>query len=290
MWNETTTIEQYIDTLPNTTTYIDLFNKGLTFIPSLTRFTKLMEIILDRNSLTHLPELPNGVHTIFCDYNKLESIEGLPDSVRFLYVEYNNITHIHKLPNGLRYIRVSYNCLQTIDHLPPLVYQICCVGNPELNRLPELPNSLLYLICNGCGLTHLPKLPNTLSELSINENPIWFIEHIPDNLCAFSCYNTPIIHTLNLHKPEGLTIRQTNDFYRTKINKLQRARELHYTLKLKDPLRYWLWVRVRLPKIEQANHPDMLAKHMLENEDKDIEEVMDNFGNAYFMKSQINKN
>ena len=279
MWDETTTIEQYLDSLQKNSTYINLSNKGLTYVPSLKRFTHLKDICLDGNNLTHLPEFPEGIIAIMCARNQIESIEGLPDSVRRIFAEHNKIKHIHKLPNDLLSIWVSYNNIQTIDHIPPSVFQINFGNNPELTRLPELPDSLMYLRCDGCGLTRLPKLPHGLHLLYISNNPIEFIENIPTKIYELYCRDVPIIDKLNLYKPEGLPQKQTIFFYSNNINKLQRARELRHTLRLKDKLRAWLWEYVRLPKIERANHPDLLAKYRLpEYEDEDMEEVMSTFG------------
>ena len=302
------TIGQYLDSLKEDIAHLNLSNKGLSRIPSLARFTELQSVNLTGNKLKNLPELPDGIQTVYCGNNQLESIDGLPDSIREINAGINKITHIHQLPNQLRSLNIHLNCLQKIDALPPLLeYLYCnsneleqlpelpesltslyCADNRKLTRLPKLPSRLLVMCGNRCGLTRLPKLPLSLCVLNVNENPIGYMENFPIILGTSSGVtlgNNPYMDMLTRNKPEGLTVRQTHEFYRTKINKLQRARELMYTLRLKDKLRAWLWVRVRLPKIERANHPDMLLQYIFEHENEDIEEIMDNFGNAYFMKS-----
>ena len=295
------TITDYLNKLPENTTRINLSNKGLTSIPSLARFTKLKYVNLESNKLTTLPEMPNGVCHIVCTSNRLETLEGLPDSVIDLCASGNKIRRITKLPTNLKNLHISGNGLQSIAALPPVLKTLICDGNnltklPELpntlhmlwcfnnkdlNMLPEIPDSLRVLFCSKCSIKRIPRLPDALYELICNDNPITVIENLPTNLRMQSTNlgNLPILKILNNFKSNKLTKPQSIDFYRNNLTKLQRARELRHALKLKDRLRNWLWFRVRLPKIERANHPDLLARYRLpEYADEDMEEVMENFG------------
>ena len=299
--NKVKEITERLNMLPANTTRIVLANKGLTSVPSLARFTKLTYVNLEGNKLTTLPEMPNGICHINCTSNRLETLEGLPDSVKELYVSGNKIRRITKLPTNLNILHISKNLLQSIDALPPVLKVLSCDGNnltklPELpntlnilwcfhnkdlNMLPEIPASLRVLFCSKCSIRRIPRLPDALYELVCNDNPITVIENLPTNLRMQNTTlgNLPILKTLNNFKSNKLTKNESIDFYRKNLSKLQRARELRHALKLKDRFRNWLWLKVRLPKIERANHPDLLSRYRLpEYADEDMEEVMENFG------------
>ena len=299
------TIGQYLDSLKEDIIHLDLSYKKLYHIPSLARFTRLRIVHLTGNNLKSLPEIPEGVHTINCGHNQLESIEGLPNSVVYLSALNNNIKHIHHLPTSLKSIDISGNSIHTIDSLPPLLeglicesndldkfpefpntlLTIYCSDNPRLTTLPNIPPRLIALSCNRCGLIRLPKLPKSLCTLAVDQNPIGFMENFPIVLGTYGGVvfgNNPYFKMLKHNKPAGLTRSQTHEFYNRKINKLQRARELRHLLRLKDRLRAWLWERVRLPKVERANHPDLLARYRLPENEDNMDEVMNNFGIVNF--------
>ena len=301
---KTITVTEYLNNLSENVTRINLSNKGLTSIPSLARFTKLKTVELNGNKLTKLPEMPNGVCTIDCVDNNLETLEGLPDSVQNLFASSNNIKIIHKLPTNLRRLHISKNGLQSIAALPPLLsillcddnnltklpqfpntlYMLWCFNNRRLKALPEIPGSLRVLFCSRCSIRRIPRLPEALHELICNDNPIMVIENLPTNLRMQSTNlgNLPILKILNNFKSKKLSKEASIVFYRTHLKTIQRARELRHALKLKDRLRAWLWERVRLPKVERANHPDLLARYRSPENDEDMEEVMENFGIVNF--------
>ena len=55
-------IETYLNSLPLDTRCIDLSNKGLTYIPDLSRFKQLTHLFCNDNKLTWLPPLNNTLH------------------------------------------------------------------------------------------------------------------------------------------------------------------------------------------------------------------------------------
>ncbi len=59
---------------------------------------------------------------------------------------------------------------------------------------------------------------------------------------------------------------------RQNIRILNKFRHLYYSLKFKKRFHDWLWIKVRLPKIESQYHPDNLYK-LLEG-DTDIDTVL----------------
>jgi Leucine-rich repeat (LRR) protein len=123
--------------------------------------------------------------------------------------------------------------------------------NNKLTSLPRLPASLKTLYCENNNLATLPDIPDTVVEINCKGNPIY--DYIP----------------------YPATVEQT--IYTVKT--LNRVAFLIHALKFKKKFRDWLWLRVRLPKIERVNHPDRL-REALETSD-DLEESIDKFGIVY---------
>jgi hypothetical protein len=57
------------------------------------------------------------------------------------------------------------------------------------------------------------------------------------------------------------------------ISCLYRFQFLFWCLKLKKQFRDWLWLKVRLPKIEKTYHPTKLNELLFEKDDIDEEEL-----------------
>lgn len=115
--------------------------------------------------------------------------------------------------------------------------------------MPELNDSLQILHCSNNHLTYLPEINYSLQYLYCYSNL----------LTSFLSFNDK-----NLNQTE---INRINNI----IQRLYSAKSLFWCLKYKQKFRDWLWVRVRLPKIEQMYHPSKLNK--LLNTDMSEEEL-----------------
>jgi hypothetical protein len=119
--------------------------------------------------------------------------------------------------------------------------------------LPELNQSLQILWCNNNQLTFLPELKHNLRELYCN-----------NNILPVLIFNQQLL----------------NQEQRNNINNafqcIKQFKMMYYCLKYKAKLRDWLWLKVRLPKIERLYHPNNLNKllntgeHMTEEELDDV--------------------
>jgi hypothetical protein len=116
----------------------------------------------------------------------------------------------------------------------------------HLDKLPDLPNSLLYLYCSYNNLTKLPKLPNSIKILFCCYNNLIELDNLPNSLIIFGCnYNKLTIlpdlpnslkdlycrnNSLNLNYSdlEIKTINQTNG----KNKAIKRMKLLNKTLLL----------------------------------------------------------
>ena len=120
-------IEDYINSLPLDTTDIDLTNRGLKYLPDLTRFKQLIRLYCFNNYLTELPPLNNTLKVLVCSLNQLTELPPLNNDLTFLDCSYNQLTKLPSLNNKLE--------------------QIYCYRN-QLTELPVLNNKLVILFCS----------------------------------------------------------------------------------------------------------------------------------------------
>jgi Leucine-rich repeat (LRR) protein len=110
-------IEKYINSLPLDTELIDVSNKRLTYIPDLSKFSKLKVLCCSYNNLTKLPPLNDSLESLRCEFNKLTQLPNLNNNLESLYCYNNELTELPKLNNKLIIIDCSDNLL---SELPPL--------------------------------------------------------------------------------------------------------------------------------------------------------------------------
>lgn len=133
----TQSIEEFLDALPEDIEFINIGRINLTYIPdSIIRFTKLIKLYCDCNSLTKLPDnLPKSLVLLNCSHNK---ITAFPDNL------FANMT-------GLRLLNCSYNEITKLPDnistsLPNLEF-LYCHGN-QINIYPMLPESITWFAPN----------------------------------------------------------------------------------------------------------------------------------------------
>jgi len=117
----TTFIERYLNSLSNDIVILDISNKGITFLPDLTKFKNLKKLNCSNNKLTSLPTLPQKLKYLYCYNNKLTSLSTLPQNLKRLYCFNNKLTSLPTLPQNLE--------------------ELSCYNN-ELTSLPTLPQNL----------------------------------------------------------------------------------------------------------------------------------------------------
>jgi Leucine-rich repeat (LRR) protein len=180
-----------------------------------------------------------------------KNLTTLPDLTRFynlqeLYCNYNQLTSLAVLPATLKILSCNYNQLTTLPMLPPNLKKLYCSVN-QLTSLPVLPNTLCVLHCNNNKLSVLPFLTNfQLHGVYFEYNPI------------FSLVWNPIF-----------------EFLKKNIKTLYNFRYLYYCLKFKKQFRYWLWIRIREPKIREKYSSENLLKLLNGKNDEDLEQVLE---------------
>ncbi len=260
-------IDDYINSLPDNTTRINIACMYLTYIPDLSRFTNLQYLDCSRNKLKQLPPLNSNLQKLNCSRNKLKQLPPLNSNLQKLNCSHNLLKQLPELNENLIILDCSNNLLTSLPtlnndleglfcfnnllkSLPPLNKKLshlnCCVN--ELTWLPVINNELISLDCFGNKLYYLPNL-NKISTIILGDNPL--VYPFPND---FGLYNS---HNFNLNK----SVQIVNNF-----------RFTYYALRFKLKFKKWLWEKVREPKIMKQFHPDYLTA--LKDND-DLEEFLE---------------
>ena len=153
--------------------------------------------------------------------------------------------------------------------------ELCCSRN-QLTSLPKLNDSLKELYCANNQLTSLPKLNDSLQELVCDNNQLTSLPKLNDSLKVLYCNNNKFIIEYSGHLPNQ-TKNEINLIFRC----LYRCKLLFWSLKFKQKFRDWLWLKVRLPKIENRYHPSKLNELLHDKNDDITEEELDRVISAW---------
>jgi hypothetical protein len=287
-------VDNYLARLPEDTTNIDLSRRHLSRFPSLARFTHLQTLNLSINPLVELPHLPRGIRNISLSDVVFESLPVLPSSVINLrIVSCPNLTQlIAPLPASLVSLHIEESGLESLPPLPPFLENLNVRGT-RLARLPQLPSTLKRIVADHCRIQSVPRLPLLVFRVDFSYNPLWHMVNAPSHLInpggllRWVIKETPLFEILYNPLQDSTPfeldeIGEKGDVYKClhRLKILNRFRDLFYALKFKRRFRYWLWVRVRLPRIERANHPALLQEVLAAAGDEPIERVIEVFGES----------
>ena len=120
-------ITEYLDSLSNNITKLNLSNSNLSELPDLSRFYNLQVLICNKNFLTIIKDLPETLLVLVCKFNKLTELY-LPNSLKKLDCKCNLLTELY-LPNNLQELNCSYNKLTKLKELPIKLKKLNCAGN-----------------------------------------------------------------------------------------------------------------------------------------------------------------
>ena len=269
-------IEEYINSLPNDIEAIHISHKSLTYIPCLKRFHKLKSLYCHYNQLTSLPKLNDSLQVLYCYHNQLTSLPELNDSLQVLQCSHNQLTFLPKLNHSLRQLYCYNNQLTFLPELNHSLQYLNCSYN-QLTFLPKLNHSLQLLYCYDNQLTSLPKLNHSsLRELSCYNNQLTSLPELNHSLQHLYCNNNKFIIECS-----GYLSNQTKNEINRTFKCLDSCRHLFWSLKFKQKFRDWLWLKVRLPKIEKLYHPSKLNALLHDKNDDITEEELDKVISAW---------
>ena len=253
MSEEIFNIEEYLNSLPEDIETIDISNKNITYLPSLKRFYNLKTLYCDHNKLTQLPELNSSLIKLSCYNNQLTQLPELNNHLKVLSCEHNLLTQLPKLNSSLKKLYCDHN---------------------KLTQLPELNSSLKLLSCQHNLLTQLPELNSCLEALFCEENKLTQLPELNSSLAYLYCQNNKFPFKIS---NSGYLLHEKINEFNLKFKFLKRFKELYYLLKFKSQFRDWLWIKVRLPRIQNQYHPDNLDEFLCCVNDEDLDERLDNW-------------
>ena len=194
--SETFDIEEYFDSLPNDIEEIYVSEKGLTYLPDLSRFTKLKLLSCFGNNLVSLPLLPNSLQNLRCDNNKLTFI-AVPNSLLYISWKDNPIYNLISNPilieafDFVKVFKMFYNDLKNRDCKKMEKYfKYKCELPPKIDKLKhELHDALLGECYSSEEISRdLKKRENELNY--INKEYIKFVENMDiDIMCKICLLN-----------------------------------------------------------------------------------------------------
>ena len=228
-------IDDYLGSLPEDILIINVANKGLTYLPDLSRFTKLRRLYCQANKLTSLPKLNESLAILNCSQNLLTSLPELNKNICSLLCHHNYIVQLPKLNEEL----MELNC-----------------SNNKLTSLPKLNTNIVLLYCGYNELISLPEINDKMLQFRCEENLISDVLHMKNEWLCIA----------GLKREIGIT--------RQKVKIHNRFRLLFYTLKYKKYFRDWLW-RIRESKIKERYSPNNLLKLLEDNNEEDLDTLLD---------------
>lgn len=257
-------IQDYLDALPTYISIISIKVKGLTVLPSLSRFTSLTILVIDggqsnsdRNNVDKITDIPNSVKIFRCIHTTLVEVPTLPENLIELYIQYTNISKLPVLPATLLYLQCSYNNLTGLPELPLGLLDLYCTNN-KIEIIPKLPATLVYLDCDYNKIEYIPKLPETLVMLDCTNNCINLLPDIPEECQEIYIRGNPLSQMPEMPIFSGISYEYSR-IIRKRIRCIRRFRELYY----KKFIRAYLW-RFRERKVMEDMHPDRISKLLVD--------------------------
>lgn len=212
-------------------------------------------IDISAKNITYLPSLKrfHNLKTLYCDHNKLTQLPELNSSLIKLSCYNNQLTQLPELNNALKILSCEHNLLTQLPKLNSSLKKLYCHHN-KLTQLPELNSSLIELWCSSNLLTQMPELNSSLAYL-----------YCQNNNFPFKISNG------------GYLLHEKINEFNLKFKCLKRFKEIYYLLKFKRQFRDWLWIKVRLPRIQNQYHPDHLDDFLYTVNDEDLYERLNNW-------------
>ena len=212
-------------------------------------------IDISSKNITYLPSLKRfyNLKTLYCDHNELTHLPELNSSLIKLSCYNNQLTQLPELNNHLKVLSCEHNLLTQLPKINSSLKKLYCHHN-KLTQLPELNSSLIELWCSSNLLTQMPELNSSLAYL-----------YCQNNKFPFKISNG------------GYLLHEKINEFNLKFKCLKRFKELYYLLKFKSQFRDWLWIKVRLPRIQNQYHPDNLSEFLCCVNDEDLDKRLDNW-------------
>lgn len=193
--------------LPNTLINLIFINNKCEEIVNLKE--GIIEISLEKNNITQLPNIPNSVVILnISDNENLEELSQFGNNLKTLNANDTKITNIDFLNDNIQILETCNCNFSTIKKLPKnLIIWKSCTSTIESIEC-DFPENLIELNLFNNLLINIPKLPNTLKVINLAENEL---KHIPLFPLTIQIINLKNNRELNTQEIEQLKTNLSNN-------------------------------------------------------------------------------
>lgn len=230
------------------------------------------------------PDLSRFTYTLFIVIDGCEFDPGcpaFPDWFLNVNIVRTRFKEWPRMPQSVRRVVVSDTLMCTLPEIDKLsnLTEFVCYHNPNMAKLPRLPESLTDLNCPYNRLKSIPALPRSIYRVVCNNNNIDDLPFIPAELLYLNCTKNPmtkmhlmpLIEHVNYYQPLGRVSSYWDDL--DWIRNIQRFRAFYYSLKF---IRPWVW-RIREKRMREELHPNRIALLLQDIEPEFLEQRLDAF-------------
>jgi Leucine-rich repeat (LRR) protein len=118
-------------------------------------------------------------------------LEFINESVVEKKIGINSEDDLHLIKEGVEKINASSANLTYLPELPESLVKLICYNN-KLKSLPKLPENLENLYCYNNDLESLPKLPDGLEILICGGNKLKSLPKLSESLTYLDCVNNQL--------------------------------------------------------------------------------------------------
>lgn len=276
-------LSEYLNELSPETTILDLSYWGISEFPDLSRFEKLVSLMITDNHLTTIPYFNKNLIRIDISRNNIIELPEFNDNLEYMYCEHNQLTQLPKFNKNLRKILCGNNKLTSLPKFNEALRECDCSNN-KLTELPQLNKCIGYLYCANNQLIKLPKLKHScLIRLNFSNNNVEYlpelnpsteivigrsnnIKYVHDFNESMYVYHidlmdNPICEMYYIENPINNSINANNlDIFEIKkINKMNETRRTFHINKYRHQFMRWYWKSQKC-KIEEKYRPENLIK------------------------------
>lgn len=242
---------KYFDSLPSNLKILNCNKNELDNLDNLPANLKILDCAC--NLIKSLDNLPNSLVYLNCYDCEIENFDNLPNSLEYLNCSNNVCTNLQNLPHNLKYLHCEHNNLNNLDNLPinliilscancnlssillpnSLTELVACENEiKELNKFPSnikyvglgannnikisnLPDSVIYLDIDNCGLEELPILGSKIKNINCSGNKFSQIngKQLPKTVKHLYCMNNEVdLKIFNISQKQKNKIHCSNDF------------------------------------------------------------------------------
>ena len=264
-----TVMDTLLDTMPifgDKVTHITCENNGMRLVQSLPPNLKYLKICRNLFYNSNAFDIPDSVESVILSENTLTTFtDKLPSRLKVLELNYNLLTTLPEIPQTIENLSFPGNQIGKLPPSLPNLRILNCASNCIFElppRFAEAYPELRTFVCLRNGIKLLPGLPPHLEVLRVDQTFFhkenYRLPAIPESL-QYACCDIEWMQELAAIRGWIPTagVSRTVSFQGPVLRTLDRFRQLYHAIKLRDPLRRWMW-RSREHRIRQELSPESL--------------------------------